>query len=166
MPTTRPLSRSLAAIAAFTFAPVLALSLSACALLAGPGSVTHDVGVDVHAAWARPAGEKSTTAVYFSLENHGVEDETLLGAEVAGASASIHQTVHEDDIARMREVTDGLSIGAGEAVSFEPLSYHVMVTDLPEALVEGEALMVTLNFEHAGEVSVRALIANSAPEDH
>ena len=103
------------------------------------------------------------TAVYFSLENHGADDDRLIGVDVPGADASIHRTIEEDGIARMREVDDGLELPAGEVILFKPLSYHVMVNDLPEALVLDDTMSVALTFEHAGRIMVEARIANSAP---
>lgn len=139
-----------------------AMSMAGCAPADAPR--TSAGGIVVDGVWARPAGVGSATAIYFTLENGGPADDRLLGADVQGASASIHRTTHEDGVARMREVTDGLIIGAGQRVDFEPLGLHVMVADLDAALEAGETLDFTLRFESAGVMTVSARIAEVQPD--
>ncbi len=129
-----------------------------------PEKATGEIGLAIDAAWVRPAGSGSATAGYFVIRNNGPLDDRLLGADVAIGSASIHRTIHEDGIARMREVPEGLVIATGETLAFEPLAYHVMIAELSEALEAGDDLDITLHFERAGAILVQAAIADTAPE--
>jgi copper(I)-binding protein len=63
----------------------------------------------------------------------------------------------------MRELTDGLELTAGETVSFEPGSYHVMLLDLVEPLEVGDEIEVTLEFAEADDVTLTVEVAESAP---
>lgn len=55
----------------------------------------------------------------------------------------------------MQEV-DQVELPAGEAVTFEPGGYHVMLFGLDHQLVAGDTFEVTLQFEVAGEQTVTA----------
>lgn len=146
----------------WAFVVIAALSMAGCAPADAPR--TSAGGITVDGVWARPAGIGSATAIYFTLENGGPADDRLLGADVPSASASIHRTTHEEGVARMREVTDGLIIAAGQRVAFEPLGLHVMVADLQRALEVGGTLDFTLRFENAGAMTVSARIAEVHPD--
>lgn len=154
---------------------VVALFLSACAS-AGPGGADGEraaepppgasgegEGIVVSDAWARPASAGSATAVYFSARNAGPQADRLLDVESNAGVAEIHATLHEDGIASMRRVEDGVPIDAGGMLVFEPMAYHVMLSDLVEDLVEGDTLDFALRFEHGGRVEASADIRTAAP---
>ena len=63
----------------------------------------------------------------------------------------------------MQELTDGLALTAGETVSFEPGSYHVMLLDLVEPLEAGDEVEVTLEFAESGSITTTVEVAESAP---
>ena len=63
----------------------------------------------------------------------------------------------------MRELTDRLGLTAGETVSFEPGSYHVMLVDIAEPLEVGDQVEVTLEFDHAASMTITVEVAASAP---
>lgn len=149
-----------------------ALSVAAC------GS---EEAVSVSDVWARASAPSQITgAVYFDVTV--AQDDVLVGvsvpASVAGG-AGLHEVVgvgatshdmSEDDMSddgsgqmRMREMTDGLALGGDETVSFEPGSYHVMLTDLTAPLVVGEEFDMTLDFANADDVTVTVEVAESAP---
>jgi len=107
---------------------------------------------------------------YFSLTNSGPADDRLIGASTSIAGeVQIHSSTVEGDVMRMREVPDGVLLPAGETVTFEPSGLHLMLVGLNQPLVEGEAFLLTLQFEHAGaieiEVPVAGIAAREAPDD-
>jgi copper(I)-binding protein len=63
----------------------------------------------------------------------------------------IHETIIENDVMRMRPV-DALEIPAGESVEMAPGGLHLMLLDLADELVMGEAISVILSFEALAEV--------------
>ncbi len=63
----------------------------------------------------------------------------------------------------MQELADGLALTAGETVSFEPGSYHVMLLDLVEPLEVGDEVEVTLEFAESGSITTTVEVAESAP---
>jgi len=78
-----------------------------------------------------------TAAVYFTLHNHGEDDLQLSGVT----------TKMEGDVMRMRHLTDGVTIGAHEHVTFTSGGYHVMLLGLKNGLSEGEEVQLTLHFD-------------------
>ena len=106
--------------------------------------------------YARAAGAAARTgAGYLSVTNTGSSDDRLIEArgDVA-ARVELHTTDVEDDVARMREVAEGIPIPAGETVVLEPGGLHVMFMGLARPLEQGDAVSLTLVFEAAGEISV------------
>ncbi len=53
----------------------------------------------------------------------------------------------------MRQVADIL-IGSGETIELEPGGDHVMLFGTTEGVEEGNAIMLTLQFETAGEIEI------------
>ena len=60
----------------------------------------------------------------------------------------------ENGVMKMAELKNGLNIPAHGTIRFAPGGYHAMFTHLTKPLVKGEKVTATLNFEHAGAVTV------------
>lgn len=126
-----------------------ALAVSAC----GPASAFD--GVSIEAAWARPAQQGGTTAVYLSLVNSGESVERLLGASSPVAQlAEVHQTVlMSGDVVHMQPV-EAVEIPAGGRVALEPGGLHLMLVGLTTPLAAGDTVPLTLSFQNAGEIAL------------
>jgi periplasmic copper chaperone A len=119
---------------------------------ARPEAMAHDTAgtghVHHHDLPADHAGR--TTAVYFTIENHGREADVLVAVESEIArSAEVHQTTVEQGIARMRPV-ERLVVPPGESVVLRPGGYHLMLLDLERELSVGDRFQVLLTFEKEG----------------
>lgn len=80
----------------------------------------------------QPPGEAS--AVYMTISNRGDADQVIVSAASAAAEQiDFHQTVVENDIARM-ETLDALIIPAGETLELRPGGAHIMLNGLAEDL--------------------------------
>lgn len=93
-----------------------------------------------------------STGGFFTVHNHGDNDERLLSASADFAMVQVHETVMQDGVNRMQEQADGIVIPAGGSVSFAPGAYHLMLMGLETGLPMGEERQITLLFENAGEV--------------
>ena len=113
----------------------------------------------VRGAWARPtvaedAAEDEigapTSAAYMQIENTSDEDVTLVsGAADAAGVVEIHESSMTDEgVMQMRPLMDGLTIPAGETAELRPGGFHVMLMDLQQPLVPGEALYLALTFDN------------------
>lgn len=112
-------------------------------------------GIHVEDPWARPGVEGRMSAAYFLLTNYGAEADTLLHAysDVA-RQVEVHESYETDDgMMGMREVSQ-FPIPAGETVPFRQGGLHVMLIQLVRPLNEGDEIVLTLEFEHAGEITL------------
>lgn len=152
---------------------LLALALAASALGAVAASA-HELKVgtlEIVHPWARatPASAKNG-AGYLTVINSGQEADRLVGVECAcAASAMLHETKVENDVASMRHV-EGVEVPPGETVKLAPGGTHVMFMGLKGPFKEEDRLNATLVFEKAGRVKVEfhvQAIASDAPShDH
>lgn len=92
---------------------------------------------------------------YLAIQNTGTQSDRLPGGDVEAAKTSqIHNMTMDGDVAKMREVTDGVEITPGQTVKFEPGATHLMFVGLTQPLRAGQKLSGTLRFEHAGIVYI------------
>ena len=137
-------------IRALLFAALLALT--ACAPKESPPLVA--TGVEITAA--RPG--MAMRAGYMTLENNGSEPVRITHVTSPQFGAvEIHETIIEDDIARMREL-DALEIAPGETARLERGGKHLMLMrPSPQA---ADASEFTLNL-YAGDELLLSVIAGS-----
>ena len=112
-------------------------------------------GIHVEDPWARPGVEGRMSAAYFLVTNYGEEADTLLRAysDVA-RQVEVHESYETDDgMMGMREVSQ-FPIPAGETVPFRQGGLHVMLIQLVRPLNVGDEIVLTLEFEHAGEITL------------
>ena len=115
--------------------------------------------LDVKQPFARatPPGAKSA-AVFMTIENKGKDVDRLLSASSSAAGiVEIHEMKMDGGMMQMREVK-ALEVRPGATVELKPGGYHVMLMDLKQPLRQGETVPVTLTFEKAGSVEVKAAI--------
>ena len=126
-------------------------------------------GIDVTDAWARPTiGQGRSTAAYLTITNKGDQDDVLQAARSDQAkSVQLHQTMMTaDGVMQMRPVEGGVAIAAGAALELAPGGTHVMIMGLDEALAEGGALKLTLDFAKAGPVEIVVPVRAGAAGGH
>lgn len=121
--------------------------------------------ITIDGAWVR-AMESGNSAAYMTITNNSNTDITLTdaSAEFAGM-VQVHQTTIENDVARMQQVENGLSIPAGETITLEPGGYHIMLMNLTDALIEGNDTDITLTFDSSISRTVTTPIRTEAPQD-
>lgn len=92
---------------------------------------------------------------FMTISNNGGTDDRLIAASSDISNrVEIHEMAMENDVMKMRELPDGLPIPAGETVDLKPGGYHVMFMELNTALIQGETVTVTLEFEQAGSTTI------------
>ena len=99
-------------------------------------------------------GAGKTGAIYFVLINGTGTDEKLIAASTPAArKAEVHTHLMEDGIMKMRKV-DGLEVPAGKHVMFKQGGHHLMLFGLDKPLKEGDTIVVELQFENTGTMSI------------
>jgi copper(I)-binding protein len=97
--------------------------------------------------------------VSLSIQNHGEEDDRLLGASSPIARCVvIHRTRFVSGRPVSLLVPGGLVIHAEATITLEPGSSHLALFGLQADLVQGETFPLTLYFDRAGEVKVVARV--------
>ena len=153
---------------------ITALSFSASSLAIAHGHQEHNANqqtdIMVMNGYARATFPLAKTgAVYFTLHNQSDKDKILTSVTVheeLANEAQIHTTVMEGDVMKMRELADGVTIGAGEMVSFESGGYHIMLLGLNKGLVEGSELKLTLIFEGNDELDITLPVKKDDAKSH
>lgn len=110
----------------------------------------------VEKPWARatPKGA-SVGAGYLTIRNKSAVADRLTGGTADFAAAvEPHEMTMKDGVMTMRLVTNGIEIPPNGSVTLSPGGYHLMFQGLKQPLAKGEKIKATLNFEHAGSVSV------------
>jgi copper(I)-binding protein len=106
--------------------------------------------------WARETPKGAIVGGgYLEIKNNGTEPDRLVGGTVSVAKFfQMHKVIVDNDVSRMRQITDGVEIKPGETVKFEPGSSHVMFVNLTQPLHAGETVHGTLEFAHAGTIAI------------
>jgi hypothetical protein len=102
-------------------------------------------------------------AGYMVITNRGGEADVLVSVNLDfGGMAMLHETVIEDNIMKMKMVTN-LEIPPDSKVELKPGGYHIMLQDLAQPLQDGETVKIHLHLERSGTITVDALISQESP---
>lgn len=124
-----------------------------------------DTGLVVHDPWTRASMMIDlANAAYMVIHNNTDIDDALVGVSSPAAGiAEIHQTSMDDEGAMSMMPVESVPIPAhGDAV-LEAGGYHIMLINLVEALDEGEAIEVTLEFADAEPQTVELPVLATGP---
>jgi copper(I)-binding protein len=106
--------------------------------------------VTVADAWVRATvAAQRATGAFLKLTVQGA-DATLIAvsAPVAGVT-QIHEMAMSEGVMRMREVTGGVPLKAGQSFELKPGDYHIMMMDLKQPVKAGDRVPLTLTFKQA-----------------
>lgn len=122
-----------------------------------------------YATPSRP-GASNGAAYFRGIENRGKQADRLVAASSPVAErVELHEMKMDGDIMRMREIP-GIDIPAGEVVQLRHgQPYHLMLMNLKQPLAVGDRFDVTLTFEKAGEITVKAWVQqprDASDHDH
>lgn len=148
-----------------TLIPAAALlGLAACSQPApapqGPAVVT------VADALCRPTPNgRDTTACYATL-TATTDDRLVSVASPIAGKGEVHEMKTENEVMSMSELKDGLPLPAGQAVALAPGGTHIMLFQLATPLAVGDTVSLTLTFEHAEPLGVRATVGQPVSAAH
>lgn len=135
--------------------PAVLLTLAACNQTQVPEAPAV---VTVTEALCRPTPNgRPMTGCYLTLTASRDDRLIAVSSPVAG-EGQIHEMKVADGMMSMTELEDGLVLPAGEAVALQPGGNHIMLMALKQPLVEGEPVSLTLTFEHAPPMGIRASV--------
>ena len=125
-----------------------------------PGAASaHDyrigsIHIDHPWAIATPNGAK-VGAGYLKITNEGTQPDRLVAlTSPAARKVTLHGSVKEGDVIKMRTLEKGIEIKPGETVELKPEGTHIMFEGLRAPLLEAGRVQGTLVFEKAGSIDV------------
>ncbi len=123
-------------------------------------------GILVEDAWVRSVPFSSKhTAAYMILRNQGdVEDRLLSIQSDVAQVVEMHQVVNDGNLVSMQPV-EFILVPAHEITELEPGGYHLMLINLQGVLEEGEQVSLTLQFEHAGDLTLMVEVRSEKMKD-
>lgn len=116
-------------------------------------------GLEIGDPWVTatiPGSRQS--AGYLILRNLSADSDRLLGASSAQAARiSLHQNVVEQGLVKMRSIP-AVDVPARAETAMVSGGFHLMLDEPVTSLVEGDAVLVNLDFERRGTVEVLFLV--------
>jgi len=111
--------------------------------------------IEIETFWVvLPPNVARSTAGYGIIKNTGDEPDTLLAIRSDGGSVMLHKTDIKSGMARMLHM-DNMIIEPGTELVLEPMSYHLMFTDLcPIIFTKGGAVKLSFEFKRAGIIEL------------
>jgi copper(I)-binding protein len=137
--------------------------LAATAALFAFPALAHD-GVHIADPYARTnGGIGATGAIFLEITNHSDTDERLLGATSDAADkVELHSSAMDaSGVMQMNAMPEGAPIAALGGLSLARGGNHIMLMGLTRDLKDGDTISVTLNFEHAGAVTLDVPVDNA-----
>lgn len=108
----------------------------------------------------------SNTSAYFTLQNTGDKNLTLVGAQSGIANkAELHNHIRHGDVMRM-EKQDTIVVPPGEIVTFTPGGLHMMLFGLMEPLKKGQVVTLSLLTEDDQQIHFDAVVASPKKHSH
>ncbi|MEY3537417.1 MAG: hypothetical protein RL645_231 [Actinomycetota bacterium] len=106
------------------------------------------------------------TGVFATVTNNTDTDITLVGgsAEIA-QMVEVHEVVMSGGAMTMQKKEGGIVIPAGESVTLEPGGLHVMLMNLNKAILDGDQITLTLDFDGADSQTLTLPAKTSASGD-
>ncbi|MFN4296335.1 MAG: copper chaperone PCu(A)C [Brevundimonas sp.] len=147
--------------AARRLAPFAVLLLAACG--GGNSAPEGPAVVQAEDAWCRPTPNGVFVGGCYVTLISSRDDRLVSVASPLSQVVEIHEMRMDGDMMRMNQLADGLPLPAGETVQMRPGAEHLMLMTLSNALEDGQAVPLTLTFEHAAAVTVEAQVRQ--PED-
>jgi copper(I)-binding protein len=135
--------------------PALVLAAFATAAEAAPVQVTG--------AWCRPAAAGAPTAACYVSLKAPAADRLMAAASPAAGKVEVHDMSLAGGVMRMRHMTEGLPLPAGQPVSMAPGGKHLMLIAPRGALTVGGKVALTLKFQKAGAQTATATVALPPP---
>lgn len=129
---------------------VTALSVTGCSV---PGPLT------VGNAYIPVPTTPGTTVAYLEIRNNGAPDDLMSVQTSAGGKVTLlAPSTQGAQVMAMHNVSD-IPIPSNTTVHLEPNNYHLLITGA-SGLQSGTAITLRLTFQHAGTISVVALVTN------
>ncbi len=136
---------------------LLAVALAACAP-APAATVAGKIGsLTVENVEARPGPAGGISGAFLTVVNTGSTADRLVSVRTPLAPLSeLHETFDDNGVMKMRLAAGGWEVPANGKLELKPGGKHMMFTGLTSAVTVGSEVEITLVFEKAGELTIKA----------
>lgn len=124
--------------------------------------------IHIESTFARASiGKQTSGSAYLTITNKSQAEDTLVKLETPIAQkVEIHLMTTDNNIMKMREVSD-LNLLPQQKITMQPGSgYHIMLMNLVKPLKEGTTFPLTLYFKRAGKLTVTVDVASHTSGMH
>jgi copper(I)-binding protein len=127
------------------------------------GQEATSKGVTVANAWARATpGGATVGAAFLEIRTDKATADRLTGvSSPAAEKTEVHSSSMEGGVMKMRRL-DAIDLKPGQTLVLKPMGDHIMLINLKQPLKEGDSVDLTLTFEKAGPISVKAGVKSMA----
>jgi len=109
-------------------------------------------------------GRAVNSAGFFTISNHGKQDDVLIGASSDIAKRTeLHTHIRDGQIMRMRRIEGGIKVPMGDTVKLQPGGFHIMFIGLAKPLKNGDVFPLTLSFKKAGNITLNMTARKKIP---
>ena len=123
------------------------------------GRGASPAGLAVENAFARPAPSGGNGGAFLTIVNSGSTADRLVAARSSAApSTELHETIDDNGVMKMRPVPGGFEVPANGQLELKPGGKHLMFVNLTSPLTAGSEVAITLVFDKAGEITIKAPI--------
>jgi len=119
--------------------------------------------VKVTGAWCRAAPAGALSGGCYLALTAGTDDRLLGVSTPAADHGEVHTMSMDGGIMRMRQLTEGLALPAGVAVTLKPGGEHLMIIGPRQTLKAGGVVSLTLRFAKAAPLTVAAPVLAAPP---
>jgi copper(I)-binding protein len=136
--------------------------LLVAATAAGCSSRNHAGGPGIIPTGAyvqQPAATGKTTVGYVDIRNNGTADSLVSVSTSAGGTVELRGPVKAGVSPVVMHTLAAIPIPADSTTQLVPNSYHLLISGAGP-MHDGKDITLTLNFAHAGRVTIYALVTN------
>jgi copper(I)-binding protein len=150
---------------------------SAFTLLAQPPAAVADQTMN-HAHMAVTAGDITISgaaarfllegrpgAVFFTIDNKGEADRIVAASSALTDRVELHTHTMSDGVMKMRQI-EAIDVAASGKTELKSGGLHIMMFDVKPLPEKGSMVPLTLTFEKAGKVDIKAMVTNKAGMSH
>jgi copper(I)-binding protein len=106
------------------------------------------------------------TGAFAAITNNTDHTITIVGGSSDIASmVEVHEVVMVDGAMKMQAKEGGIAIEPGQTVTLEPGGLHIMLMGLKKAVLEGDEVSLTIDFDGTEDISVKWPVKTSLSGD-
>ena len=117
-------------------------------------------GIQIEAAWARPAVEAANTAVYLSITNLDSDDAWIDAESPQARLTELHRSIILADGTAKMEHQEQIALPQNVTVELVSGGLHVMLIDLKQTLEPGDTVNLSLVFSQHERVNIDVPVKN------